>query len=352
MQNNRTEDRMKKECLQKRRERLYVTARRTVTAVLAVAAVSALLAACTYDNTSPALPAAARPLETDGGTASDSADSSSSLPAQTTDEPSASLSEEQPAEPPLPQTVPVRNGYLAGIENAEAISDITALFSAADAQGAAIYCYDIDSGMTFCSDPAKLYTAQSVIKAPYVMAVLRDLGSDAERMLDEPVTVDSRTVRELMESTIRISDNAAYLALYHRFGDEPFNALAQELGLSARLNGAPYGRCTVEEMGILFREILFGDYAQKAFLMELLTDTKFNFLINTVLPNIKIAHKYGLNTDTGDCHDAAIVFDTHPYILVIFSVHDPEAAVPYAPLRALARRAVASHSALRPQDRT
>lgn len=160
----------------------------------------------------------------------------------------------------------------------------------------------------------------------------------------------SFSVRDLMTRAITISDNTAYQMLYDRYGDAPFNALAQQTGISARLNGSQFCYCSVEEMGYLFRAIWENDYPEKEFLLEQLGATQNNFLISSALPGRKIAHKYGLATGMGDCHDAAIVYGEHPYVLVIFSKYNPAAADPYASFRALAKKTDAAHDALRQRD--
>ena len=51
----------------------------------------------------------------------------------------------------------------------------------------------------------------------------------------------------------------------------------------------------------------------------------FNLTIRQIqkgVPDITIAHKYGWWN--GNFHDAAIVYDKHPYMLIIFTNCDPE----------------------------
>ena len=274
----------------------------------------------------------------------------------------------KPPEPPSREPVPLQNGYTLGIEQASALQAISELFSSADSANAAVFCYDRDSGAVFCSDTKTQYHTQSTIKAPYIMGVLRLLGNDTASALAERLTLrqaeirngvgtvknspvgTSFTVRELMVGAITISDNTAYQMLYDRFGDEPFNALSESLGLTARLAGSQFCNCSVEEMGRLFCAIWEQDYPEKEFLLEQLNAAKNNFLISAALPGYKVAHKYGLATGMGDCHDAAIVFAEHPYILVIFSKYNPAANEPYAAFRALAKQVDAAHTALWQRD--
>lgn len=275
--------------------------------------------------------------------------------------------EETTAEAPF-LAMPLGKGYTLGIESEETLQILSELFSEANNANAAVYCYDRDSGMAFCSDSETTFHTQSTIKAPYIMAVLQSLGENAADGLKEQLTLrqnqikdgmgtvknspvgTSFSVHDLMIRAITISDNTAYQMLYDRYGDNPFNSLAQEAGISARLSGSQFCYCSVEEMGYLFRAIWEKDYPEKDFLLEQLSATQNNFLISSALPGRKIAHKYGLATGMGDCHDAAIIYGEHPYVLVIFSKYNPAAADPYAAFRALAKKADAAHDVLWQRD--
>ena len=336
--------------------------KRTIFAILTILAVlSALFAACTPGSNEDAIPA----IGTAGGTTEEAATekftAEQATPAQETTE------EETTAETPS-LAIPLGKGYTLGIENEETLQILSDLFTEADNANAAVYCYDKDSGKAFCSDSEVTFHTQSTIKAPYIMAILCSLGDNAATGIQERLTLrqtqikdgmgtvknspvgTSFSVRDLMTRAITISDNTAYQMLYDRYGDAPFNALAQQTGIPARLNGSQFCYCSVEEMGYLFRAIWENDYPEKEFLLEQLGATQNNFLISSALPGRKIAHKYGLATGMGDCHDAAIVYGEHPYVLVIFSKYNPAAADPYASFRALAKKTDAAHDALRQRD--
>ena len=57
-------------------------------------------------------------------------------------------------------------------------------------------------------------------------------------------------------------------------------------------------------------------------LLGFMKKTKYNQQIQKGVPDITIAHKYGWWN--GNFHDAAIVYDKHPYMLIIFTNCDPE----------------------------
>ncbi len=336
--------------------------KQTIFAILTVlAALAGLFSACASRDNEDAIPVIGTAASaTEEFTAKEST-AEQTTPAQETTE------EETAAEAPS-LAVPLGKGYTLGIENEETLQILSELFNEADTANAAVYCYDRDSGKAFCSDSEVTFHTQSTIKAPYIMAILCSLGDNAASGMQEQLILrqiqikdgmgtvknspvgTSFSVRDLMTRAITISDNTAYQMLYDRYGDAPFNALAQQTGISARLNGSQFCYCSAEEMGYLFRAIWENDYPEKEFLLELLSATQNNFLISSALPGRKIAHKYGLATGMGDCHDAAIVYGEHPYLLVIFSKFNPAAADPYASFRALAKKADAAHDALWQRD--
>lgn len=215
--------------------------------------------------------------------------------------------------------------------------------------------YDIDSGdYVGYRDNEVLYSA-SLIKAPYIYSVLleiEDFESKAERdedgniiyndinrkyNLDEIWVFDKYTMTaegsgeikdmdnginmtwlDLFGYALRRSDNIAFSEIQKRFGYASFNSIVAESGISGTSSG--FMNLSVSDCVKFMRKIydfFETDSKYAAYMKECLKNSKHPEIISSEYSEGMVAHKYGWDIDA--YHDMAIVFDEHPYIVVIMT---------------------------------
>lgn len=221
--------------------------------------------------------------------------------------------------------------------------------------------YDLTTGDTISYHADNIYYSASLIKAPYIYSVLLELsefeknaqrdeegnivyGEGEEKYnLDEIWTYDSATMfeegsgeiqempdgtqmtwRELFAYVLLYSDNVAWHQIMDRFGYASFYNLVGQLGIQG--TSSDFMDLSVSDCIKFLREIYeffeTGDpYA--LFMKENMMNSRHQEMICALYPAGTAAHKYGWDTDA--YHDMAIIYDEHPYLLVIMTdLHDGE----------------------------
>jgi len=219
--------------------------------------------------------------------------------------------------------------------------------------------YDLTDGETIGYNSDAVYYSASLIKAPYIYSVLLELSEfekTAERdeegkiiygegeekyNLDELWTFDPETMmesgsgeiqampagtemtwRELFSYVLLYSDNVAWNQIMDRFGFTTFYRLVGQLGIQG--TSSDFMDLSADDCVKFMKEIYnffeSGDpYGQ--FMKENMMKSKHNVMICASFPAGTVPHKYGWDTDS--YHDMAIIYDEHPYILVIMTdLHD------------------------------
>ncbi len=250
----------------------------------------------------------------------------------------------------------------------------------------AYYDFTTEKSVTYNAD--QVIYAASVIKAPYVYAVIREieefeknkhdfdaqgnplwdeegnplfdgdhpnydpdgmliyLPGEEKYNLDEIWIFDPETMmeegsgeimskpagfeltwRELIEYALLYSDNIAFAQIRQRFGYVSFYELAAELGIQGTATGfmnLSAADC-VKFLTVMHEYMAAGsDYA--LWMKDCMTRSKHSVILARNFPEGTCAHKYGWDIDA--YHDAAIIFDEHPYALVVMSdLHDGGDAV-------------------------
>lgn len=126
------------------------------------------------------------------------------------------------------------------------------------------------------------------------------------------------TYRELCELAIRKSDNVAFYELRQVFGYSDFYAFNTRLGVnSTRKN---FNNITAADMAIYLREMydfIENDENYGAAFKEWLCGSAHSVMIPYAVYPAQTAHKYGWDDEA--YHDAAIVYNEHPYLLVVLT---------------------------------
>lgn len=219
--------------------------------------------------------------------------------------------------------------------------------------------YDITSSETMLYNSDTVYYSASLIKAPYIYSVLLEItefertaerdengdviyGEGEERYdLDEVWTFDPETMmaegsgelqsmpkgtqmtwRELFSYVLLWSDNVAWNQIMERFGSGTFYRLVGELGIQG--TSSDFMDLSVNDCIAFLREIYaFFETGEPLaeFMKENMMKSKHDVMICAAFPEDTVPHKYGWDKDS--YHDMAIIYDEHPYILVIMTdLHD------------------------------
>jgi len=236
-----------------------------------------------------------------------------------------------------------------------------------------IYYEDVLTGYHFGYNEKERFPYASVIKAPYVTAVLQSIVSDekayTDRLLEngeypeladsdgdgigdkvkieyskpeyniyETVVYDPETMKkdgsgvikdmeagveftyaELMTYAIKESDNVAYSLLRERYGFDPMYDFAASVGASIQKSSL-----SAEDTGKMFREIwnfCRENVAYGSIVYEAMRTANHTVMIPYALSSKTVLHKYGWDKDS--YHDAGIVISgDRPYVIAVFTNMD------------------------------
>lgn len=267
----------------------------------------------------------------------------------------------------------------------------------------AIYYEDLTTGYSFAyNENENLYSA-SLIKAPYVYAVIREIDDfeknkhdfaddgtalyDEEGVplfegshphydgngkliytenekkydLDEVWTYDPETmfeegsgkiqyeakgfqltIRELFEYTLLYSDNVAFRQLRERFGMDSFYALVGRLGIKGTKSG--FMQLSAADCAAVLCDLyayIETEEPWAIFLRDTMSRSMHTVMIPAAVSPTPCAHKYGW--DENAYHDMAIVFDPHPYVMVVMTNMDTGSEEVNGYIRSVVRECTALH---------
>ena len=244
---------------------------------------------------------------------------------------SSDVSEEESEEPEEPITVAKKIYTNMTSEMAwEFLEKIEE--AAAEGKSVSIYYRDTETGYYFYRSIDKRYPSASVIKAfycQYLIATGVDLQMEIQLTEASKISSSKKltkehigswyTVEDLIQYSIRNSDNMAYYLLFTTFGRSGFNDYIRSLGLEEpHLYSIEYTTIGAEPAALCMMEIY--RYAQETgntFLIDHLKNTTHKRQIDAGT-EAEIAHKYGFQDGKNlGYHDVAIVYAEEPYILAI-----------------------------------
>lgn len=214
-------------------------------------------------------------------------------------------------------------------------------------QQISVYFKDLESGTEYLYAPDEKYFVASLIKAPYCM-YLYDLAEKGEIRLEDTITVTEKdivagtgtlqklppedfpkdlTIRELLELSIRASDNTAMKALLRTFPAGGYLEYARGLGIvyPEDVRGVTNGQITARDTGVYLNALadFFAASPYASLLREDMLHTK-NPMIRSQYP---VVRKYGWASLS--FHDMAVVEAEHPYLLAILTDRDMARAEDY-----------------------
>ncbi len=236
-----------------------------------------------------------------------------------------------------------------------------------------VYYEDLATGYHYGYNENAVYDSASVLKAPYVMSILRTIAADEKAYLDakaengemperidtdedgvpdttvieysdpiynlsDTITYERKTMwaegsgkikdmedgteltyLDFMKYTLEYSDNVGFTQLKKRFGYNDYYTLAREVKARGVLSGG--NNMSAADAGKLFKAI-YGFIEDDDTYGQLLYDSMLKSNHTVIIPYgvspTKALHKYGW--DKGAYHDAAIVLHPDkPYVLAVFT---------------------------------
>ncbi len=253
----------------------------------------------------------------------------------------------------------------------------------AEAPDIAIYYEDLITGYKYEYNADKVFDSASVMKAPYITAILdaatkfeagelegskedekysvealeemfrledtikldhESMDVDGSGVLKDAENGEEYTYKELMEYALKNSDNIAFSLIKERFTSKWYFDYVRETDARAPLTNSI--NMTVSDAGKLFRgiyEFTLENSKYGSFVKESLTDSAHKVLSQSVLGK-DIVHKYGW--DTNAYHDAAIVYGERPYIAIVFTDLDCGATAADAYIRDIFKKIKELHEFL------
>jgi len=242
------------------------------------------------------------------------------------------------AEPKEPPVLP--NELHTNIPHSEAAFILAEIYDAVSAHdNVSVYFMDVEGEYWFGIDEETRYHTASTIKPIYSQYLLSSgVDMDMEIKLQNVSRTSSSgkltceavgstfTVGELIEYSIRYSDNQAHRLLYETFGIEGYNRYVSALGTGGlQLDEEwEWSRATPKKMSLAMLDI-YRYSASDDTIIAHLKNTDYNQQISAGT-KYETAHKYGSNGGTDGYHDTAIVYaPERPYILTILTGIDKSA---------------------------
>lgn len=195
---------------------------------------------------------------------------------------------------------------------------------------------NLESGASVEYNADVSFSAASIIKAPYVRAVLgnetdlsqsfemtEDMLNSSSELIDNQPVGTKFTIEELAKAAIEKSDNTAYKMLYNYIGYDCFNQLAEGLDRDERMTEDNYWfKLTARETAVYFKDIYFfnEEHQNGALMKEFLANSEHNDLFSDELEEYTVCEKYGFlpQDDFYTLGAAAVVYTDSPYVIVLY----------------------------------
>ncbi|NBI27774.1 serine hydrolase [Chengkuizengella marina] len=211
----------------------------------------------------------------------------------------------------------------------------------------AFYYENLVTGTSMSYQKEKVYAGASTIKLPLAVYIYQE-AANGNLNLDQKLTYSvihyyegsgviqfqpfgtQYTIRDLVKKMIVHSDNVAYIMLTKKMGRANFISFLKEIGgKNVFPNG--YNKLSAEDLAIYAKTL--NEFIDEHELLgqELLDSfvyTDYNDTIPAGVSESNVAHKVGYLPLELIYHDVGIVFEEHPYILVIMTK-----GIPYEKVR-------------------
>lgn len=209
-----------------------------------------------------------------------------------------------------------------------------------------VYFRDLNNGSWFGINESEKFFPASLMKLPLLMFYLK-LSEENPNILgnqivyesggettfqfykpNDPVTVGKTyTVKDLLEHTIRESDNNASLLLLDAVGKDRFLRIFKDLGLDSPIE-TEQDYLNVRSYATFFRVLFNASYLSREkseSALKLLSEISFKSGLTAKLPSsIVVSHKFGETQDESgskkQLHDCGIVYyPKKPYLICVMT---------------------------------
>lgn len=231
----------------------------------------------------------------------------------------------------------------------------------------AFFCLDLETGTAMKYNEDHVFFSASIIKEPYILYALKEIerakeegNADPKYDLDSVFTYTEDSYKEgsgviqkseygtqytyldLFRLTITQSDNVAFYFIRNLYGKKGFNEFSKSLGVYNPTKSL-YKISASEAAAYLAETYRYFECGSEYALMlkKWMMSTNHRIMIPSALKPTPVAHKYGW--DEKAYHDSAVVFDTHPYVLVIMTELDNGSGADNKFIRELAKMLDEAH---------
>lgn len=230
-------------------------------------------------------------------------------------------------------------------------------------ENVAFYAEDLNSGSWIGWKEREPFVPASLLKVPIAIGVMKKVEG-GEWSFDKKFVIEEKykdsyfgelwklpdgtekTVEELLKEMLQNSDNTAANIFFNNLSKSErenvyyhIGMVNPEINLELNYNEALFTKLSAKELASMFRALYNATYLKRSssqYILELLTDTKFDEVVPTTVPkDIKIAHKIAnyYNRDPKrlrDYHDCGIAYlPKHPYLYCVMTQgYMPEQAEP------------------------
>ncbi|MBP5231298.1 MAG: serine hydrolase [Clostridia bacterium] len=245
-----------------------------------------------------------------------------------------------PPEPVITEGLPLERttGVFTNLPAGKA-DELTAILSGAE--GVSVYYCALDGSDYYGFNTAGRHRTASTAKLPYChwLCLRADRGEidmeerlvyDASRLRDGSAILEKAkdgqtfSVRELMDYSIRFSDNTAFRMLVSRFGTARYKEWLRPMGVTFVPERYALGECDAADMGILLYEFVryrAEGSANADFLWESGTHSAYGGAVVNAFRNCTVFHKFGalFPPSNPTYNDVAVVMAKKPFLLVILT---------------------------------
>lgn len=203
--------------------------------------------------------------------------------------------------------------------------------------------YDVNSDAMICYNEKEYYPVASTVKAPFVMTCLQQIEEGAysfddkikyteeymwsgDGIIQQGALGDEYTLKEIIEYTIKVSDDVGYMMLLGCFGTDRYNQFLEGLGNLVTIGGSvKWGNTSaidsLRNWKQIYRYIDSGS-ENALFFADLLKQTNKSCIRNALGGEFEILNKMGWGVRNKCCHDHAIVMGEYPYMIIIMTMGD------------------------------
>lgn len=214
----------------------------------------------------------------------------------------------------------------------------------------ALYYRDLKNGPAFGINEQSQYSPASLLKVPLMIAYYKYAENDPN-IFEKEISFNNAsptftqkfqpgkhielgnkyTIRQLMESMIKYSDNEATNLLFQNMNSDDLNSIFNDLGINAPDLYNPDNSISVKDYASFFRILYNASYLNRNFseqALDLLSTVDYkNGLVAGVPTETLISHKFGERESLSEdkqvvrqLHDCGIVYHpSRPYLICIMT---------------------------------